>query len=334
VEVASSTAATALPEILLELADVQAWRGDYDDALELYQRARAVLGLDARAWRGEAMVRRRQGDYAGALAVVDAALTALPEDHPGIAEIRLEQGWTLCVCGRRQDAIDALRQGLLHAGDDAVAARLLAMLADTLLDEGLDGEALEAARTACARFERAGDDIGLISALRVLGAAHRAFERLDEAAAVLQRAVALAGRTGTIEELAGCLLNLGMVELCRGDLTAAIECDRQAIAEFERLDHGSGQAAGFGNLAEKLLLVGAAGEALSWADRALAKAAAIGHVPTLADAGRTRALALDALGRRGEALAAARAAAEAFRLLGDDDAERACRDLLESAPTS
>ena len=59
-----------------------------------------------------------------------------------------------------------------------------------------------------------------------------------------------------------------MIELERGNLADAVELDRRAIVEFERIGHGPGRAIANGNLAEKLLEVGELDEALRHAERA------------------------------------------------------------------
>ena len=80
-----------------------------------------------------------------------------------------------------------------------------------------------------------------------------------------------------MEELAGSLINLGMVEQRRGNLETAIAHDRRALDAFERVGHGSGRAIAYGNLADKLAEAERYAEAQSYADRALELAEAIGQ---------------------------------------------------------
>ena len=318
-------------EVLLELAELHAVRGDYDAALALYCRVRAGLRTIP-AWLGEAAVLRRKGDYGAALELIDEAIRAVGPSAADAAPLWLERSWICSVAGRLHEARSAVESGLAVVGpDEVLRGRLLAQLAHVEDATGRYEEALDAATRAQAAFEQGDHERGLLVALRIAGSVQRHLGDLDAAVVSLRQAVTLAERTGTIEELAGALLNLGMVHLVRGELDEGIRCDGRAVAEFERLDHGSGQAVGYGNLAEKVLLAGDAHGAVEWCERALDKARAIGHTGTLADAGRTYARALLAVGSIAEAQAAAAEAAAAFRALEDEEGARECEALMPGA---
>jgi tetratricopeptide (TPR) repeat protein len=93
----------------------------------------------------------------------------------------------------------------------------------------------------------------------------------------------VAERVGSVEEIGGCLINLGWAEYQRGQLADAIAHDRRAVEEFERIGHGSGRARGYANLADKLAQAGEFEEALSWSEKALELSRSIGHSITIAD---------------------------------------------------
>jgi len=298
--------------------------GAYDEALRLYSDARDRTG-DLRAWRGAAATLRKQGRFEEALALLAGA----PDD----CALRLERGWTLSVAGRFDEAAAVLGSALSAAGDreDDVVGHLLLQLAWAERAGGRLGAALAHALDAERIFQAEQDLRGLATALRIEGSIYFAVERLDDAGAALQRGLAAAERVGNVEEIAGCLLNLGMVELELGRVEEAIELDRRAAAEFERIQHGSGRAIAYGNLAEKLLNAGAPDEALAEASRALALAEEIGHTPTVADVQRTMARILLRQGRDAEAAERAEAAAQAFRAMG---AEAEAEDALNVVATT
>ncbi|HEX9694898.1 MAG TPA: adenylate/guanylate cyclase domain-containing protein [Actinomycetota bacterium] len=302
------------PEIALAVADLCELRGDYDRALAEYEHVRDATG-DVRAWRGIAATMRKRGDYDATIAMIDAALEAGAADE---ASLRLEHGWTLSVAGRYRDAIASLRAGLDAAAarrDDVTATLLLELARAETVERDLD-VALAHGESARRIFAERGDERGLASSIRIVAAALHRLGRLDEAAAALEEGLSLAERTGDVEELGACLINLGMVELERDRIEDAIECDRRAIAEFERIGHASGRAIGYGNLAEKLLRSGDLDEAAHWCDRALAHARAIGHQPTIADATRTRALIALQRGDVAEARVVAEEAARVYDAMG------------------
>ncbi|HVL89361.1 MAG TPA: adenylate/guanylate cyclase domain-containing protein [Actinomycetota bacterium] len=302
------------PEIALAIADLCELRGDYARALAVYEEVRDATG-DVRAWRGIASTMRKRGDYDLAIEMLDAALVAGAADP---AALRLEHGWTLSVAGRYREAIASLRTGLSAAParrDEVTAALLLELARAETVERDLV-VALTHGEAARAIFAERGDERGLASSIRIVAAALHRLGRLDEAAAALGDGLTLAERTGDVEERAACLINLGMVELERERIDDAIECDRRAIAEFERIGHASGRAIGYGNLAEKLLRAGDLGEAERWCERALEHARGIGHTPTIADATRTRALIALQRGDHAEARAAAEEAARVYEQMG------------------
>jgi adenylate cyclase len=317
VEVATGEPAlqARVPALRLALAEVYETVGEYGEALQLYDEVRAADG-DVRAWRGLAAAHRRRGELAQALRVVDEALAREELAGEDLTALWLESGWALAQSGRYEQAIDVLRAGVQAVGErrDAAVGQLLVELArsegvEGRLDEAL-GHALDAQRT----FEASGDLRGLARTMRVLGGLYSKAERVDDAVAALRRGLELAERTGMVEEVGGCLINLGRAEYNRGALTEAIACNRRAIEEFERIGHAAGRAIGYGNLAEMLVRAGELDEAVAMAERTIELSREIGHPVTIADA--TDTLALVHL-ERGELREAAERAEEAAKLYSE-----------------
>jgi adenylate cyclase len=278
-------------EIKLELADLHELVGNYAEALDLYSGVRDASG-DVRAWRGIAATLRKQGEYAKALEVVDDAFVAGDFEKDALLPLWLEQGWTLSVAGRFEQAIDVLEVGLAAAGErsDAVVGHLLLQLARAKTVDGRVTEALEHGIGARQLFEQHGDLRGLATVCRILGDTYRRSDDLDSAAAALREGLALAERVGSAEEIGGCLINLALVEMRRGALADAIAYNRKAIEEFERFGNASGRAQGYANLAWALAQNGDLGESLVYCERALDLAQTIGHSLTIADVYDTMAL--------------------------------------------
>jgi len=295
-----------LLQLLLTLGDLQELTGNYDAALAHYREA-SDQNDDVRACRGLASVYRRQGRYREAARVIeDAFVKVRPEQT---APLWLEQAWTLAVEGRAEETVEAAQAGLAVATpDEPLRAHLLLHLAQAELIQGSTESALGHAVQAQQLMRDRADLRGLTTALRVTASIHTDLDDLGEAAVALREGLALSERTGNVEELAGCLINLGLVEQSLGNLEQAIECDRRAIAEFERIGHGSGRAIGYANLSEKLRDRGDLDEALRSSETASRLAHAIGHAQTVADALQTRATIHL---KRGEYLIAAERAEEA-----------------------
>lgn len=316
-------------EVSLELADLHELVGDYDEALRLYGEIRERSN-DVGAWRGIAAILRKRGEYDPALKLADQAFLTPALAGADLTPLWLEQGWTLSVAGRFDQAIDVLQAALLVAANarTTVVGQLLLQLARAETIKGHFESALEHGFVARAVFEELEDLRGLATTYRIVGDTYRRLSRLDDAAAELRRGLEVAERVGNVEEIGGCLVNLGLVEQRRGALEEAIECDRRAIAEFERFGHASGRAQGYANLAWKLSDAGTYEEALEFCEKALDLAESLGLSITIADVYDTMA-SID-LGR-GEAAAAGGRAEEAAALYLELGAAPQAADSLELA---
>lgn len=310
----------APPDLLRELAAVEELRGGYDAALELYREARRDVD-DVAAWQGEMRVLRARGRYDEALALHEQSRLRAPE-------LELERAATLINAGRHREAARVL-EAVVAGGDDGPPAALVHLARAYKLDARLE-EALRTAEAAVARAAGAADPREEGRAQRVLGDVLVSLHRLDEAETAWSRALALARSTSTLDEEAGLLLNLGYLELERQDLLAALRHNEQAVTAFERVGHGSGTAIGYGNLAWTVLQLGRPQECLELCARATEQASAIGHLGTLADVAKTRALALIGMERVQAGRAAAREAASFFEQLGDAAERDACLRLAQA----
>jgi tetratricopeptide (TPR) repeat protein len=304
-------------ELQLELARLHELVGDYDVALDLFTTVRDATG-DVRAWRGLAATLRKRGDYERAMAETDKAFHDDRLRGSDLTPLWLEQAWTLSVAGHPTEAASVARAGLAAAGEGRTrfVGELLTQLARAESIEGDVDQAIDDGRSAHGLFDELGDAPGRALASRVLGDIYRLAGRIDEAAAALQEGLALAEKVGSAEELGGCLINLGMVELERGDAPTAISLTERAVEEFERVDHGSGRAWGYSNLAWALASSGAFEEAGSRAEQSLAFSQGIGHTITVAESLDTMAYIALETGDVSRAAATAEEAAGVFLEMG------------------
>jgi class 3 adenylate cyclase/tetratricopeptide (TPR) repeat protein len=299
-------------DVLLELASLHELLGAHEEAWRLYGTVRNATN-DVRAWRGIAATLRKRGEYDEALAIIDEAFGSNELKGEDLTPLWLEAGWSHSVAGRFDQAIDVLQAGL-EAADSArtsVVGQLLLQLSRAESVEGRLDAGLEHSLQAQQIFEQNEDLPGLAVAARVLGDTYRMLGRLDEGAAALRSGLELAERVGSVEEIGGCLLNLGMVELALERIDEAAAATRRAIDEFERIRHGSGRAQGHANLAWILTHAGRYDEAVVHAEQALQIGRLIGHPLVVADTLDT--LATIAL-REGRFEAAAWRAEEAVAL--------------------
>lgn len=302
-----------LPAIMLALARLQERCGDYEDALGLYTEVRGATS-DVAAWSGIAGILRKQGKYAEALALIDQAFSALSHDSPDLRPLSLERAWSLSLSGHVGEAIETLKDSLTAnpSRRDTVEAHLLLELARSETVNGRLAEAIEHGLMSQQIFEERADLPGLATALRIIGHTYTLSGRDGEAGMVLRRGLVMARRVGNSEEIGGCLINLGVVEMRRGELSEAIACDRQAIEEFERTGHGAGRASAYGNLADKLARAGEYEEAGRYCKKALDLALSIGHPLAVADTFSTMAMIYLGQGKFMEAAVQAETSANRF----------------------
>lgn len=333
VEIArEETGVLDLSELLLDLADLHDLRGHYQEAFSLYEEVTQSSDR-VRGWCGRAAMLRKQGAYSGAIDVIDEAMSSTQMTSSERGPLLLERGWALSTEGRLPEAITALEEGLSSVDDprSALAGQLLLRLARIRSIQGRFETALEVGLEAAAIFERGEDARGLTTALRLLGDAYTSLGRLDEAIACLHRGLDAAERVGNVEEIGGCLMNLGLVDLKRGNIDSAVRFTRRALEEFERVGHASGRAIGYANLAFMLTELGDYDEAEACARRAMAIAQMLGNSLTHADG--LQALTKIHL-RRGEfsqASVAARDAIALFEVMGATQEAADCRELMSEA---
>jgi class 3 adenylate cyclase/predicted ATPase len=303
--------------VRLQLADLQELVGNYDEALKLYEEVRDAEA-DVRAFRGIASTLRKQGEYQQALAAIDEAFATEALRGQDLTSLWSEQGRTLALAGRLAQAVDVLHAGLEAADgrEDGAVAQLKFQLARALTVHGEFEAALGSALDAERIFQEQGDLRGLASTMRVLGDTYRSLDRLDDAARALRHGLELAERVGNVEEIGGCLLNLGIVEAMRDAKDQALVCFRRAVEEFEQIGHASGRAMAYNNLAYTLTLCEEYEEALVYCERALELARSIGYSWTIAVSYDTMASIALARGNYDEAVVRAEEAATLHLELG------------------
>jgi adenylate cyclase len=319
-------------EIMLALADLHDLVGAYEDAARLYADVREHTS-DLRAWRGLTAAHRKRGEYEQALAVVDEAIRTEALVDTDLTPLWLEQGTTLSAAGHFEEAIEVLELGVETASfhSEGRAAPLLVPLARAELMAGRGEEALRHASAAQREFEQYDDLRALSSTARLLGDIYTTIGRPDEAVTTLERGLELAQRVGNIEEIGGCLINLGLAHLALGAYSEAVACNERAIAEFERIGHGSGRALGYSNLAWVLANRGDYDEAERYCEQAIELSRSIGHLLVTAETTDTMAFIRLRRGVLDEAAAQAEEASRLFLELGASPKAARSLELAASA---
>ena len=323
--------ASRLQGLLLRVADIEELIGDYDAAVRDFEEVRAAAN-DVRSWRGLASVYRKRGRNRESVELIDDALAGVGAADGDIALLWLERTATLVIEGRSAEAVASAQAGLrsITGNDVTVAAYLRLRMAQAEETLGHAEEALAHAEEARQMFESVVDLRGLSFAHRVVGGIQW---RLGDPSAVgtLRRGLVLAEKTGSTEEIGGCLVNLGMALLHFGEVVEACTCDVRAIKLFTAIGNKTGEATAHANLAEKLLAAGDLQAASMHADRGLTLAKEIDSYYIAADAHRTIAQIQLAAGRPTTALVHGKEALKLFSALGDEGAVSEVTTLVDRA---
>jgi CHAT domain-containing protein len=229
--------------------------GDFAPTMPVYEtirtraRARGDKFFEARATQNLATIALRQGNVAQAVTMFEAVLPLIERDrNPDLyATLTSNLGYSLISLGEFDRAL------LLHTealelftarGDESQTARELAALASIQFRSGNVERALTTIESALPLYERARDQIGHVSALRLAGNAAAELGQHDTAIEYLRRAerqdkngittertrVLIAGELRTLGDLRGADSLLAQVMLTKNEPTRA-----DALAERARL---------------------------------------------------------------------------------------------------
>jgi DNA-binding SARP family transcriptional activator/tetratricopeptide (TPR) repeat protein len=231
-----------------------------------------------------AEVRTALGDYAGAIAALEAAAALVPEE--GLPEVELRLGQ---VHARRGDVASAASHldAALAGSDRRLRPAALVERGVVALRAG-DLELAAALAAEALRVAGAPGDAVVAGSARTTGAASRlsglvALRRgdLDSARAALRQAVAAAdqGMDGDPGASIAARNALALVEAADGDHVAAIAFLEDALAECRRTGEIHLEAAVENNLADQLHAAGRVDEAMDHLKRAVALFAEVGGRP-------------------------------------------------------
>ena len=226
-------------------------------------------------------VRTAVGDYAGAIAALEAAAAIADEGElPGV-ELRLgrvhARRGDLAAAASHLDA--AIEAGLSTRDDHRLLARALVERSVVAHRAGgLDGAAAFAAR-ALELAEASGDDPATGAAYRVLGLVARGRGDLAEARFALRRSLAFAEADPDAGAAIAAGNALALVEAASGDHETAIGLLRKALDACRRTGERHLEAAVENNLADQLHAVGRPDEAMDHLKRAVALFAEVGGRP-------------------------------------------------------
>ncbi len=249
------------------------------EALELLETALAlghpdVVGLQVAI--GE--IRTAQGDYAAAIASLEAAAAIGDEAALSGVELRLGQ-----VHARRGDVATAASHldAALAGADERLRPGVLVERGAVAMRAGDLDLATSLADQALAAVAGTTDDRTTGAARRLLGLVALRRGDLDAARASLRTAVDAAG-PGLHGDPAAAIAarnGLALVEAAAGDHAAAIVLLQEALAECRRTGETHLEAAVENNLADQLRAAGRSDEAMAHLKRAVALFAEVGGRP-------------------------------------------------------
>jgi DNA-binding SARP family transcriptional activator/tetratricopeptide (TPR) repeat protein len=228
-------------------------------------------------------IRTAQGDYAGAIAALEAAAAVTDEATLPVIEARLgrvhaRRGDLAAAASHLDTAIDALEledpaASPTHA--QILVRALVERAATAVRAHDLDRAAVVANR-ALTVAEAAGDDPAAGAAYRILGLLARDRGDLAAARSSLQRSLMLADSDPDAGTAIAARNALALVEAADGDRDTAIALLETALEACRRTGERHLEAAVENNLADQLHAVGRQEEAMDHLKRAVAAFAEVG----------------------------------------------------------
>ncbi|WP_437670100.1 protein kinase domain-containing protein [Sorangium sp. So ce131] len=268
-------------EAYLELAERARARHAYVEAELHYSRALAqpAAGGDARrraAYRGRGLMRYRLGRYHDALGDLERAraMAALAGDRIEQIELLLDEATALDWMneyGRSKERVEQARALVQGELPPALTARLSMGEARSLLREGREDAAAPPLETAAAQAEAVGDDgyETLVISLLLLGYVYPGLGKLDEAGAVLERAIRMCEARGDLLHLGSAINSRALLRACVGDHEGMILDTCRLLAISRELGLGAMELAGEFNLGEHLYMTGNLDIAMPHVERAV-----------------------------------------------------------------
>jgi class 3 adenylate cyclase/tetratricopeptide (TPR) repeat protein len=304
------------------IGDVQLLVGRYDDAIASYTSG-GTRGGEPTAARRAALLRKggnamaMKGDYAGAFATLDLALTLARDDGAERSRVQVQLGQLQWRQGEHNAARETLKAGVSageKAGADDAVADGLKQLGNVALLGGDRNDATTYYRLSLALYERLGDTAGLANVHSNLGVTHRRSGHWLEALAEFQESLAVRELMGDPWGIGTIHNNIGEVHRTRGEPVDAIAAYERALAVWGRIGYASGVALALTGLGAAIAESGDVERGIGTLREAEAKWAAVGSKAYLADLYQFIAAAELS---RGE-LDAAQTAAERSRVLAVD----------------
>ncbi len=301
------------------IGDVQLLVGRFDEAIASYTAGEAHSGEPTAARRagllrkgGNAMAMK--GDYAGAFATLELALSLAADDGVERSRVQVQLGQLQWRQGAHAAARETLTAGVSageKAGADDAVADGLKQLGNVALLSGDRKDATTYYRLSLAMYERLGDTAGLANVRSNLGVTYRRSGQWLEALAEFQESLALRELMGDPWGIGTIHNNIGEVHRTRGEPLEAIAAYEQALAVWGRIGYASGVALALTGLGAAIAESGDVERGIATLRDAEAKWEAVGSKTYLADL--YQFIASAELSRGG--LDAAQAAAERSREL-------------------
>jgi DNA-binding winged helix-turn-helix (wHTH) protein/tetratricopeptide (TPR) repeat protein len=304
---------------------------EWDRASEVYRSLWTFYPDDLEYGLQLAAALSEAGRGAEALATV-AEMRRLPEPERGDPRIDLAEATAAQRLGdlaTLERAAAAAADKARKTGADLVLAQALVQQGEALVRLGRPEQGLALTRQASERFEAAGDQMGVVNTLTLIGIAQREQGNLDAAEASYRRALGIAERLGSLTGIALQRGNLGVIYHYKGDLRQARESLALARSLYAQAGDRVLEARTLGFLGAVLWDQGDLAEAQKAFEQVLERSRATGHR-------RDQARALGALGmvlaRHGRLARARQRYEQAFAILrSTGDSSFAAAALADSA---
>lgn len=264
-------------KILEDLGDIQSLTGEYDKAIETFQKAK-VLSEDcettARMLRKVGEVHEKKGEYDRSFEALADAEKLVGQEHAAeLGRIYFSEGNCDWRKGDYDKALRLYEKAITlfekSGADKKDIGNALRAIGNVNWSRGEYDQAHQCYSKSMAAMESINDKCGMASALNNLGIVHWTKGEMEKALEFHELSLEMREKVGDKNSIALSLINLGNVYIDRGEMDRALHCYERSLGIQEKIGDRQGSATSLNNIGNVWSDKGEIDKALEYYERSV-----------------------------------------------------------------
>ncbi len=242
-------------EVLEKLGDVQSLIGDFDKAIENFEKAKGTAEdkeTKARMLRKSSDVYERMGEYDKSLELLARAKKLIEEGMAEYGKICFGEGYVHWKKGDYDNGLPLFRTALKifeETGDDQKdIGNALRAVGNIHTSKGGYDEGVQYYEKSLAVMEKIGDQYGIATALNNIGIVHKHKGEFDRALEFQERSLEILEKIGDKQGIAMSLYNIGVAHYEKGEPVSVLEFYGRSLEILEKIGDKQGIAMSLYNI--------------------------------------------------------------------------------------